>query len=87
MDRWSLALAAVEAADAAPARRALLRQELRDKRAEHRRHVEEYGEDLPEIRSWRWGAVPAAPPPAPVVLVDRETMTGALSRLEAPNLS
>src|SRR5579875_2992970 len=31
-----------------------VKQLLRDKLVEHRRHVERTGEDLPEVRDWRW---------------------------------
>ncbi len=31
-----------------------LKQHLRDKLVEHRHYVETYGEDLPEVRDWRW---------------------------------
>jgi xylulose-5-phosphate/fructose-6-phosphate phosphoketolase len=38
---------------------AYLRQELRDKLIEHRRYINEHGDDLPEVREWKWG--PYAP--------------------------
>jgi xylulose-5-phosphate/fructose-6-phosphate phosphoketolase len=30
------------------------KQALRDKRIEHKQYIAEYGEDMPEIRGWRW---------------------------------
>jgi xylulose-5-phosphate/fructose-6-phosphate phosphoketolase len=35
---------------------AKLKQELRDKLAEHKAYIEKFGEDLPEVREWKWGA-------------------------------
>ena len=31
-----------------------VRQYLADQRVRHRAYVTEYGEDLPEVRDWRW---------------------------------
>ena len=31
-----------------------LKQALRDKRFEHKQYIAKYGEDMPEIRNWRW---------------------------------
>jgi xylulose-5-phosphate/fructose-6-phosphate phosphoketolase len=33
---------------------AYVKQALRDKLTEHRYYIREYGEDLPEIRNWKW---------------------------------
>jgi hypothetical protein len=33
---------------------AALRQQMVDKRAEHRAHIRRTGEDLPKIRNWTW---------------------------------
>jgi xylulose-5-phosphate/fructose-6-phosphate phosphoketolase len=36
-----------------------LKQQLKDKLIEHKQYIEKYGEDLPEIRNWKWGATNA----------------------------
>ncbi|MCC7242642.1 MAG: xylulose 5-phosphate/fructose 6-phosphate phosphoketolase, partial [Acidobacteria bacterium] len=33
---------------------ARLKERLEQTLAEHRRYIEQYGQDLPEIRNWRW---------------------------------
>jgi xylulose-5-phosphate/fructose-6-phosphate phosphoketolase len=33
-----------------------LKQQLKDKRIEHKQYIDKYGEDMPEIRNWKWGA-------------------------------
>ncbi len=33
-----------------------LKQQLKDKLMEHRQYIDKYGEDLPEIRHWKWPA-------------------------------
>jgi xylulose-5-phosphate/fructose-6-phosphate phosphoketolase len=31
-----------------------LKQQLRDKLIEHKQYIDRYGEDLPEVRNWKW---------------------------------
>ena len=54
LDRFHLALAAIERVERLRDPAAHLSQHLRDRLQEHRVYVREHGEDLPEIRDWRW---------------------------------
>jgi len=31
-----------------------LKQQLKDKLVDHKQYIAQYGEDLPEIRNWKW---------------------------------
>ena len=33
---------------------AYLKQQLQDKLVEHKRYIDKYGEDMPEIKEWTW---------------------------------
>ena len=58
LDRFHLVQAVLERVDGLGDRGDRLNALLDAKLAEHRRHIEIYGDDLPEIRDWRWGARP-----------------------------
>jgi phosphoketolase len=32
-----------------------VKQALRDKLIDHKAYIHKYGQDMPEIRNWRWG--------------------------------
>jgi xylulose-5-phosphate/fructose-6-phosphate phosphoketolase len=54
LDRFHLAMLVLERVPGLADRTGELRQMLHDRLFEHRRYVDEYGEDLPEIANWRW---------------------------------
>ncbi len=56
LDRFHLAADAIARLPRLEARAAHARQHLRDKLIEHREYICRHGEDLPEIRNWRWSA-------------------------------
>ena len=39
-----------------------LKQRFKDKLIEHKEYIAKHGEDLPEIRIWKWGATNASKP-------------------------
>ncbi|MGA7571446.1 MAG: phosphoketolase family protein [Candidatus Aquilonibacter sp.] len=54
LDRFHLAADAIERVPRLGDRGAHAQQLLRNKLVEHRRYIEHYGEDMPEIRDWSW---------------------------------
>ncbi|MFO0899429.1 MAG: phosphoketolase family protein [Pirellulales bacterium] len=56
MDRFHLAMDAVDRLPQLGGRGAYLKQHCREKLIEHKLYIKSHGQDLPEIREWRWGA-------------------------------
>jgi xylulose-5-phosphate/fructose-6-phosphate phosphoketolase len=56
LDRFHLAGDAIDRLPQLEAGAGYVKQALRDKLIEHREYIVRHGEDLPEIRDWRWGA-------------------------------
>ncbi len=54
LDRFHLAIDAVDRLPQTGSEGAYLKQQLKDKLVEHRQYIRLHGEDLPEIRNWRW---------------------------------
>ncbi len=56
MDRFHLTMDAIDRLPQFAARGAKLKTRLTAKLLEHRRYINEHGEDMPEIRGWSWSA-------------------------------
>jgi xylulose-5-phosphate/fructose-6-phosphate phosphoketolase len=60
LDRFHLVMDVIDRVPSLGSRAAHVKQAMRDKRAEHREYIERYGQDMPEIRDWKW---PYSPKP------------------------
>jgi xylulose-5-phosphate/fructose-6-phosphate phosphoketolase len=54
MDRFHLVIDVIDRVPGLARHAAVLRQQMVDKRTQHREYVRRTGEDLPEVRDWRW---------------------------------
>lgn len=54
LDRFHLVMDVIDRVPKLESVGAHLLQEMRDKRFEHKRYISEHGEDMPEVREWRW---------------------------------
>jgi xylulose-5-phosphate/fructose-6-phosphate phosphoketolase len=54
IDRFHLVRDVIDRVPSLGASAAYVKQYVRDKRVEHRQYIIQHGEDLPEIRNWRW---------------------------------
>ncbi|ONI67002.1 phosphoketolase [Kribbella sp. ALI-6-A] len=55
LDRYHLAMDVIDRVPTLGTRAVKARQYFADQRVRHRAHTTTYGEDLPEVRDWRWG--------------------------------
>jgi xylulose-5-phosphate/fructose-6-phosphate phosphoketolase len=56
MDRFHLAMDAIDRLPQFAHKATYLRQQLKDKLVEHKQYIQAYGQDMPEIRDWKWKA-------------------------------
>ena len=56
MDRFHLVEDVIDRVPHLRAKAAYAKQAIRDKLIEHKQYIVRHGEDMPEVREWRWGA-------------------------------
>jgi xylulose-5-phosphate/fructose-6-phosphate phosphoketolase len=54
MDRFHLVMDVIDRVPQAGEHGIYLKQQLKDKLVEHRQYINEHGQDMPEIRNWKW---------------------------------
>lgn len=55
LDRFHLAIDVIDRLSHTSDPSSILKRQLRDKLFEHRQYIGRYGQDMPEIRNWKWG--------------------------------
>jgi xylulose-5-phosphate/fructose-6-phosphate phosphoketolase len=56
MDRFHLVMDAIDRLPRTGTRGVYLKQQLTNKLIEHKRYIDEFGQDMPEIRNWKWAS-------------------------------
>ena len=56
IDRFHLVLDVLDNVERFAEKGAYLKQKMHDRLIEHKHYIDEHGEDLPEIRNWKWSA-------------------------------
>ena len=56
LDRFHLVADVIDRVPGLGPNAAYVKQAMRDKLIEHKQYIATYGEDMPEIRNWKWGA-------------------------------
>ena len=54
LDRFHLTMTVVDRLPQTGDKGVYLKQQLKDKPIEHKQYIDKHGEDLPEIRNWKW---------------------------------
>ncbi|GAB6140467.1 phosphoketolase family protein [Methylosoma difficile] len=61
LDRFHLAMDVIDRIPALQHKAVYLKQALRNKLVDHKHYIRQYGEDMPEIRNWRWPSAHTLP--------------------------
>jgi xylulose-5-phosphate/fructose-6-phosphate phosphoketolase len=61
LDRFHLVMDTIDRLPQTGEKGIHLKEQLENKLQEHRKYIEKWGEDLPEIRNWQWNPKSAPP--------------------------
>ena len=56
LDRFHLVMGTIDRLLQTGGKGVYLKQQLKDKLIEHKQYIDKYGQDLPEIRNWKWSS-------------------------------
>jgi xylulose-5-phosphate/fructose-6-phosphate phosphoketolase len=56
LDRFHLVMDVIDRVPQTGCKGKHLQQQLRNKLIEHKSYIDQFGQDMPEVRNWRWGA-------------------------------
>jgi len=59
LDRFHLVMDTIDRLPQTGKKGRALKEQLQAKLIEHKHYIDEHGQDLPEIRNWKWGGVPS----------------------------
>ena len=60
LDRFHLVMDAADRVPQLGSKAAHIKQQMRNKRIEHKSYIVQRGEDMPEIRTWKWPVRPSS---------------------------
>jgi xylulose-5-phosphate/fructose-6-phosphate phosphoketolase len=72
LDRFSLVSDVIDRVPKLGERAAYAQQAIREKLIDHRQYIAQHGDDMPEIRDWRWGERELQPKRASSTAADNE---------------
>ena len=78
LDRFHLVQDVVDRVPGLGTKGTYLKQLMADKLIEHKLYIDQHGQDLPEIRNWKWSTALTQPDDKPAVLAHAASGEGSV---------